>query len=92
MRTYFQVYRNDYFYSYTLDRNEAFRMADELKRSGNSAEVKIQGQTITGVLTCCLRCGAENYLTPKPRPSGLPGTVFDRCDCGGQIVSNPRRA
>ena len=46
MRTYFQVYRDSLWHTSTLDKTEAFRLCDDLKVKGHSADVRVQGVRI----------------------------------------------
>jgi len=47
MRTYFQVYREQYWYTSTESREEAEAIAADLERQGYIAEIKIEGKPIT---------------------------------------------
>lgn len=47
MRTYYQVYRNGYFHTYTLDKAEAFELSDKLAASGNQSDVRVEGRVIS---------------------------------------------
>ena len=47
MRTYYQVYRDQYWHTSTLVKAEAFAIADSLRAKGHNAEVRVMGQKVT---------------------------------------------
>jgi len=46
MRTYYQVYRDQYWHTSTLDKSEAFAIAANLRARGHNAEVRVMGQKV----------------------------------------------
>jgi hypothetical protein len=47
MRTYYQVYRDGYWHTSTLDKAEAFSLAQLLRTKGHVAEVRVEGRSIS---------------------------------------------
>ena len=46
MRTYYQVYRDRYWYTSTLDKDEAFAIAEKLTKQGFEADVRVEGRSV----------------------------------------------
>lgn len=48
MKTYYQVYRDGYWHTSTLDKAEAISLAVALQTAGHTADIRVEGRSILG--------------------------------------------